>query len=71
MGKCHTFDICLKLCLLYFRVFTLKSGWAGQTCSNFDCAVNNCYGHGMCIDLNTCNCSTDWSGTQCSIPICR
>ena len=72
MGKCHTFDICLKLCLLYYCVFALKSGWAGQTCSSFDCAgVNGCYGNGMCIGPNKCNCSAGWSGNQCIIPICR
>ena len=48
------------------------AGWAGASCSEFDCGgVNDCYGNGECIGPNTCQCTEGWSGASCVIASCR
>lgn len=36
-----------------------------------DCSgVDNCSAHGACVALNTCVCTTGWSGSKCATPTC-
>lgn len=36
-----------------------------------DRVVRGCFNNGTCIAPNTCECSFGWSGTDCSIPVCK
>lgn len=36
-----------------------------------DRVIRGCFNNGTCIGPNTCECSSGWTGTDCSTPICQ
>jgi hypothetical protein len=36
-----------------------------------DQVIRGCYNNGTCIAPNTCRCASGWTGSSCTIPVCR
>lgn len=54
---------------LYFRCF---AGFSGANCSIASClSVNNCSGHGLCVEAGLCKCDVGYTGSDCANASCE
>ena len=61
----------LLLCLLYFNS-RCYAGFSGVNCSLPLClSVNNCSGHGQCLEADLCTCDVGYTGADCSNVSCE
>lgn len=63
--NCNNNGLCINLkCIC-------KSGWNGETCSQFNCqGVRSCSKNGKCIGPNNCLCKPGYYGKTCSSSYC-
>ena len=48
------------------------AGFSGANCSIASClSVNNCSGHGRCVEANFCKCETGYTGADCANASCE
>lgn len=48
------------------------SGFSGANCSIPSChSINNCSGHGVCVEANLCKCDVGYTGADCSNTSCE
>ena len=67
-GLNETTDV-LHVCVFYFRCY---NGFSGIDCSIPSCSfVNNCSGHGSCVEANFCKCDLGYVGADCSNVSCE
>lgn len=50
---------------------TSRGRWKSEGGECVDYVMRGCYNNGTCIAPNTCVCATGWSGSDCSIPLCK
>ena len=66
--------ICLTSLLLYLFCFHFRcyAGFSGVNCSLPLClSVNNCSGHGQCLEADLCYCDVGYTGADCSNASCE
>lgn len=73
----HFFSLLsLRLNILTSHIFLFRSrcysGFSGANCSIPSChSVNNCSGHGVCVEANLCKCDMGYTGADCSNTSCE
>lgn len=62
---CLTFCTCTR-CYSCRGICLCDANWGGEGCDRADCPKDNCYGHGRCNSLGSCDCDAGFSGMYCS-----
>ena len=58
--------------LISFLNFRCYAGFSGVNCSLALClSVNNCSGHGQCLEADLCNCDVGYTGPDCANVSCE
>ena len=58
--------------LLWIVFHSCYAGFTGDNCSQPTCtSLNNCSGHGVCIEAELCKCEQGYNGTDCSNYSCE
>ena len=67
----HIISLVISETLLHSN-FRCYAGFSGVNCSLALClSVNNCSGHGQCLEADLCNCDVGYTGPDCANVSCE
>lgn len=67
----HLISLVISETLLHLN-FRCYAGFSGVNCSLALClSVNNCSGHGQCLEADLCNCDVGYTGPDCANVSCE
>ena len=67
----HLISLVIIETLLYSN-FRCYAGFSGVNCSFALClSMNNCSGHGQCLEADLCNCDVGYTGADCANVSCE
>ena len=67
----HLISLVISKTLLHSN-FRCYAGFSGVNCSLALClSVNNCSGHGQCLEADLCNCDVGYTGPDCANVSCE